>query len=370
MRTILARLRRGLSPRRVIAVLLHNARSVQARIASWWIEWNIRRVPRRGLPYRAGTSRDMHNYFAQVASNYHGFGNSFDQYVALVHGLRELESTRVLPLADLFGPQVEGSRNVGLRHDIDADPVTAVRCARFLARYALGGSFYLLHTAPYYGDVIHGVLVRNPQLVEWVRALIVAGGEIGLHNDALGLHKQHGIDGAAGLVTELDWLRSQGAVVRGTVAHNSAPVYGADNFEVFRGRSLNDRRWLRAEWGNVPLGRLSESVLGLTYEGTFANPRNALSAATVRAYCEQDPTTLSVRSAAWMRAYLVENPCLDWRTDLQLWLVGINHWVAGGRLHGRPLFEPRLDLANALRLLAEMPPGTRSVVVLHPEYVR
>ncbi len=356
--------------RRVLARVQLLVLRVRNRIGRWASEREARTVPQVGTPYQAGTARDMDNYFAQVAANYRDLGSGFEHYAELVHGLRALAGTRVLPLAELFAAAAGDERVIGLRHDIDADPVAGIRCARFLARYALGGSFYLLHTAPYYGDVIRNVFVRNPQVAGWVRDLIVAGCEIGLHNDALGLYKQHGLDGATGLVTELEWLRTQGARVRGTVAHNSAPVYGADNFEVFQGRSLQGRRWLREPWGSVPLGRLSEPMLGLEYEGTFAQPRPGLEAAVIDAYCRQDPAALSVRSAAWMRTYLVDNPCLDWRTDLQVWLVGTRHWVAGGRLAGRPLFEPRLELADVLRLLGEMPPASRTVVLVHPEYVR
>ncbi len=78
---------------------------------------------------------------------------------------------------------------------------------------------------------------------------------------------------AENLEQELRWLRSLGVVVRGTLAHNSAPVYGAENFEIFEGRVLWERE-VRCENGRIlPLGKLSEKKLDLSYEGAFAIPK-------------------------------------------------------------------------------------------------
>jgi hypothetical protein len=257
---------------------------------------------------------------------------------------------------------------VGLRHDVDTDPFTALRAARALAQRGICGSFYLLHTSPYYGDFLDGVFVRNPHVVDWVRALIVAGCELGVHNDAFGVCKYYERDGADALCQEIAWLRSQGARILGTTAHNSAPVHGAENFEVFKERLL----WARkAELPNgelLPLGELSESEMGLTYEGSFAIPKTRPDPERIGAFLTDDKE-MDIRSEPWMRRYLVDNPLCDWSIDLQIWLLGKDIWTAAGRLDGREIFEWEIGLDRVVSMIRETPVGTRSVIVLHPCYI-
>lgn len=320
--------------------------------------------------YVAVDGHDPERYGRQLELNYRDLVNPFAYYRDLVDGLVAIDRLRIRPLyefptADRSGPLV------GLRHDIDGDPVAAVRAARHLARLGICGSFYPLHTARYYGLFHGGTFVRNPQVRQWIEALIVAGCEIGMHNDALGAHMLTGIDGAAALATEIEWLRSQGALVRGTVGHNSAPSYGAENSEVFKGRRLWDRPPRAADGTDMPLEALDEKTLGLEYEGTFARPHPAPG---------PDPRRLaefiagreqaSVRSEPWMRTYLLDNPCCIWDLDCQFWLIGRNEWVIGGRLDGRDRFEWKVGLDRVLEVAAALPDGSRSVFVVHPVFVR
>ena len=166
------------------------------------------------------------------------------------------------------------------------------------------------------------------------------------------------------------FLRAQGAVVRGTVAHNSGPVYGAENYEIFSKRRLWDRSVTIGEQRIVPLGRISERALGLSYEGTFAVPkRDGLDREAATAFFD-DRSSADIRSERWMRRYLLDNPCCDWTVDYQFWLLGKDSWVAAGRFGGASLFEWNIGLERALYLVSALPTGSRTLVVLHPEYVR
>jgi len=329
------------------------------------------RNPRSGplSAYRAETGRSMSAHRAQVAENYAGRTNPFAYYERLLDGLLDTENLTILPLCEMTEGSPAGTRVFGLRHDVDADPEMALRAARALARRGMAGSFYLLHTAPYYGEFHGEVFVRNPLLPEWVRALIVAGCEIGLHNDALGVYQTHGRDGIAALRTEIAWLRSLGAVIRGTVAHNSAPAYGAENYEIFRGRGLWRREVPGPGGRPLPLGAVSEKRLGLAYEGTFAVPREDLDPAAAAAFCA-DAAAANVRSRGWMQRYLLDNPYCRWDVDVQFWLVGPDVWVIAGRVGRQTLWEWEVPLARVLERVAGLPKGTRSVMLLHPVYVR
>ena len=317
--------------------------------------------------YVAESGRDMIDYFQQVEENYRPLWNPFWYYHQIIDKLLNLGAIQIVPLYELQAVSSTGTRIIGLRHDVDANPLAALKCARHLARRGVCGSFYLLHTSPYYGDFHHGTFVRNPMMSQWVRMFIVTGCELGLHNDAFGVCKFHGKDGAESIRQELVWLRSLGAVIRGTVAHNSAPVYGAENYEVFSERVLWQRE-VKSPIGKVlPLGKLSEKQLGLSYEGTFAVPKRDLETEKVALFLRNSKDA-NPRSETWMRRYLLENPCCDWAIDYQFWLIGKDKWVAAGGERSKELFEWEIDLDAMLDLIRELPNDTRSVLVIHPEY--
>jgi hypothetical protein len=320
-------------------------------------------------PASAFPGRDLENYFAQVAANYEAVSNSFWYYRQLVDELRTIPRMRIVPLQDLQACPAQGTRVVGLRHDVDADPLTALRCARYLARQGLCGSFYLLHTAVYYGEFYGDVFVRTAPLSDWIRGFIVAGCELGLHNDSLGVCTAHGHDGIAALRQEIEWFRAHGVRIRGTVAHNSGPIYGAENFEIFSGRTLWRRDVVTKEGKRLPLGTLSERDVGLTYEGTFAKPRPGIDLSRAAQFFA-DRGAADFSSQAWVRQYLLENPCCEWSLEAQFWLVGKDRWIIAGRYGGDTIFDWHVGIAQVLDRLKALPDGSRSVLVIHPECVR
>lgn len=320
-----------------------------------------------GKPVRplAVNELDLADYFRQVDLNYRGYANPFHHYEQLLTMLESHTRVSLSPCYEFAGAPRGSSVQVSLRHDVDADPVTAVRMARLLARRGIGATFYLLHTAIYYGQFFGSLFIRHRELPRWIEQMLVAGCELGVHNDALGAHQRLGVDGPAALVQEIEWLRGQGATIRGTAGHNSAPVYQAENSEIFRGRVLwNTDDAVR---GRLPLGVLDEGALGLTYEGTFAARRRTTSGASAFA---GDRASADIRSPSWMKAYLCENPCCDWQVDMQVWVVGQNRWVAGGRVGGQVYFRDGLTLTDLRTVMDDLPGGARCLFVLHPEYFR
>jgi hypothetical protein len=323
----------------------------------------------RRSAYITAVGRDMGNYFGQVDDMCVPLTNPFCYYAALVGGLQSIPSINLTTVADFATCQDGGRLHVCLRHDVDADPLTALRAARHLARVGVSGSFYLLHTSPYYADLVEGVVVRNPELVHWIRGFIVAGCEIGLHNDALSVEARWGLSGIAALRDELAWLRAQGAIIRGTVAHNSGPVYGAENYEIFSGRKLWRRKVVSHNGRRLPLGKVSEAGLGLFYEGTFAKPKVKPDKKAAQAFFS-DLASADIRSEKWMKTYLLHNPACDWRVDVQCWLLGKDMWVVAGRCGDSEVFAWNIGLADLLTMVKGLPLGTKAMMVVHPEYVR
>lgn len=308
-------------------------------------------------------------YLEQVTKIYDPLTNPFWYYKTLVGELLRVEKLRVVPLCDLLTAPLNGERIISLRHDVDADPLTALRCARYLAFSGIPGSFYLLHTALYYGQFVQNIFVRNPRLPEWITAFLVTGCELGIHNDCMNIYLNHGLDGAQALIQEILWLREHGANIQGTVAHNSGPAYGAENFEIFSGRVLWKRSVRTRQGKRIPLGTLSEADLGLKYEGGYAKPKPRVDVTAASRFFG-DLDSASVRSKAWMEQYLLNNPAQDYLTDYEFWLIGSNQWVVAGKWEGVPLFEWIVSIDRVVSLVKELPLRSRSVFVIHPEYVR
>ena len=84
------------------------------------------------------------NYFEQVRACYERFTNPFWYYKQIIGELLNISNLKIVPLYELMSSPVENRRLVGLRHDVDADPTTALRCARYLAQKGICGSFFLL----------------------------------------------------------------------------------------------------------------------------------------------------------------------------------------------------------------------------------
>ena len=304
---------------------------------------------------------DIEQYLDHYAIDYPALSNPFSYYTELIDGLLDT-GVELVPLYELLSAETTKRRVVGLRHDIDANPGTALRMARYLARVGTCGSFYLLHTSSYYGIYDDGELVRNPEMSELVLSFIVTGCELGLHTDPYWVSKVYKMDGAKAVDTELRWLRSQGAVIRGTVGHNSAPMYECENSEIFRERVMWDRV-VKIKGKVLPLGVLSEKKLGLQYEGNFAVQKKDFNAKDAAMFCS-NLKDADIRSEPWMRKYLVDNPLYDREIDHQFWLIGKDKWVAGGR----DLWEWEVGLDRMLELVRGLPEDTRSVVVIHPDY--
>jgi hypothetical protein len=309
------------------------------------------------------------DYWKQVDESYGSLTNSFRYYELLIEELRARKEITILPLYGLAEAREPRRRLVGLRHDIDGDPITALRAARLLARYGICGSFYILHTALYYGQYIGDRFVRHPELEDWILSFMVAGCELGLHNDAFGVCNLFGKNGARAVQEELAWLRQCGAVIRGTVGHNSGPAYQAENYEVFRERVHWQRKVTAANKRALPLGALDEKQMGLTYEGTFSCTKSNIDMRQTAVFFSAKENA-GVRWASWMKTFLHDNPYRDFTLDCQFWLVGKDEWIVSGRYEDSSIFRCFINLVEVLRIIDGLPPGTKTLFVLHPEYFR
>ena len=170
------------------------------------------------------------------------------------------------------------NKNYVIRHDVDGDIFAALEMAKIENELGIRSTYYILHTAYYYGYIKDGVFFRYDCMANIYKEIQDLGHEVSLHTDPLLLYQDYCLDGAQAVVKEIEWLRSRGIKIPGSAAHNNPTVYGAQNFEIFEGRYRNfifpgnnkakiikeDEVFFNGKW--APLHVLSENDLGLCYE--------------------------------------------------------------------------------------------------------
>jgi len=115
---------------------------------------------------------------------------------------------------------------ISLRYDLDDDINNAVRFAYREHKFGIKSTYYVLHTANYYGVTSENYFKRNDKIKYYLHKIQNDfGQEIGWHNDLVTLQIVYNLDPKEFLRTELSWLRSNGINIFGTVAHGSEYCY-------------------------------------------------------------------------------------------------------------------------------------------------
>jgi hypothetical protein len=122
--------------------------------------------------------------------------------------LDRLAGRDVVPLREFAA----GQGDTALRHDVDDRLDSALELARREHARGLRATYFVLHTASYYG---------RTDLVDRLRELQTLGHEVGWHNDLVTLALVHGVDPGTYLPRELERLRAGGIDVVGVSAHGS-----------------------------------------------------------------------------------------------------------------------------------------------------
>lgn len=176
---------------------------------------------------------------------------TWDEYAEL---LDELKKDRyIVSNGRDFNATVNNEKIVVyMRHDIDINPFAALKMAAMENERGLHSSFYILHSAKYYGTQSSSGVCRYAAMDSLYKRLADGGHEIGVHNDIIGLMIQSDIDPAVFQRKELEYYRSKDFDIVGVVSHGSSVVLS---------RNLNNT-WLFSEFGK---------------KGTFENNGNTYS---------------------------------------------------------------------------------------------
>jgi hypothetical protein len=147
---------------------------------------------------------------------------TYERYGALLDELCDGSRFRVVPLREFSATNDPERAVVGLRHDVDEWLDRAVDFAGLEADRGLRATYFVLHTARYWG---------RPDLIEALRLMQDDGHEIGWHNDLVTYECVAGGDARAHFERELGRLRGAGLDVVGVAAHGSPECgrYGYHN---------------------------------------------------------------------------------------------------------------------------------------------
>ena len=168
-------------------------------------------------------------------------------------------------------PDLDHRRILLLRHDIDHDYETALKIAVWEHARGLHATYCVLHSAWYYGGLEHGLYQHTDELVRLCHELHAMGHEINLHNNAVVVAMETGINPVQLLRDEIAFLRGLGLPLLGTSTHGDRICREKNfgNFELFAEAVKPDRggpRIVRGAKASVQLGQISMSDLDLAYE--------------------------------------------------------------------------------------------------------
>jgi len=163
---------------------------------------------------------------------------------------------------------------VGLRHDVDRHPFKALELARMEKRHGFGVSYYILASSSYAGEFHDGTYTRYSAMGDLYTKLANMGMEIGIHNDLLTTQLTYGMDPFDFNAGELEYYRSLGIDIAGTVAHGSALMNRLSlfNFYVFSDyldRDPQKRSEVTWEGRTCRLGTRPMADFGFRYEANF-----------------------------------------------------------------------------------------------------
>jgi hypothetical protein len=196
----------------------------------------------------------------------------YDNYDRFLWSIAESSRYRAMPLREL------SSKNPGdeyvavsLRHDVDHDLSGALEMARMEHKYGVRGTYFILHSARYYGVTKRNYTRHN----EWTLPVLRRiqddyGHEIGWHNDLVTLECIYRVDPRKYLQEELHWLRDNGIEITGTAAHGSRYCrrFGYDNSHFFHDMSEDSSRQYRViiHGNELLLTKADLRDFGLEYE--------------------------------------------------------------------------------------------------------
>lgn len=196
----------------------------------------------------------------------------YDNYDRFLRSIAESSRYRAMPLRELSSENPGDDHvAVSLRHDVDHDLRGALEMARMEHEYGLRGTYFILHSARYYGVTKKNYTRHNEWIIPVLRRIQDDyGHEIGWHNDLVTLECIYRVDPRKYLQEELQWLRDNGIEITGAAAHGSRYCrrFGYDNSYFFHDPSEDSstERFVNVNGEEVPITKACLEDFDLKYE--------------------------------------------------------------------------------------------------------
>ena len=181
-----------------------------------------------------------------------------------------LDRGRVIPMCEV----ADGDRSpdaIGVRHDVDNVIERAVEMAEWEQERGYRSTYFILHTAPYWGD--KDLLRRS------LDSIASAGHEIGFHINAITAAITTGRDPIAITEEAVAELRGYGHRIRGVVAHGDPACYEHRfvNDEIFTESPRPDWGEPERVVGGVKINPVSRTAFGFDYDPNWLSRGDYLS---------------------------------------------------------------------------------------------
>ena len=172
--------------------------------------------------------KDNQKFLAKYRSKF-----LWQDYLALID---ELAQDRYLCVAgeDFNNTDAPDKVVVYFRHDMDIAPFHGLQMSGEEKKRNLRGSYYVLHSARYYGRKRPGAVERYAAMDQLYKEIHANGHEIGVHNDLFSMQLTNGIDPVKFQAAELAYYNSIQLPVTGTVCHGGViNAWGLNNTWLF-----------------------------------------------------------------------------------------------------------------------------------------
>lgn len=182
----------------------------------------------------------------------------------------------IVQLKDFENTTSEDKVVLSLRYDIDDNINASVKFAYREHKYGIKSSYFVLHTAKYYGEIIGPYFKRNDNVIYYLKKIQDSfGHEIGFHNDLVTLQIMYGIDSKEYLKNELAFLRGNNIHIFGTTYHGSPYCYIYKYFNAYFWKEYPDGGWnyeyVTKDYKTIKIEKDSLKNYNFEYEGGLLN---------------------------------------------------------------------------------------------------
>lgn len=178
----------------------------------------------------------------------------------------------IVPLKDFESTNSIDKVVISLRYDMDENIDVALKFAYREKKYGIHSTYFVLHTADYYGKTTRGSFIRNENVVDYLKMMQNSyGEEIGFHNDLVTLQVVYGIPSKEFLKNELAYLRNNGINIVGTTYHGSQFCYKYKYYNAYFWKEYPNNGWnydsVTIRSNRIEIEKDSLSNYDLKYEG-------------------------------------------------------------------------------------------------------